>query len=311
MRATDQYKNSGEAQLFALNKVNIYAHAVLSNDQKVLFDSAWEDHTLRIIHSYYHYLNLTGSQKEVIVATMESVPGFDSLKIIQFFPDIPKATMISLLDSTQLAAEETQQKQIKLNFENYLAEADSGRLQEAAFEKMRVEFILKYYTPHLQNEHKSILVQLHKTSMEDAKRVETISDLYQRRVKSDRMQEILKCYSSDSVLIAPINKERLNQLYERFSLQPNLCVYWCRFGTAVTPEIKTEENQILTSLEYIKLNYPEIINNSIHHLKKYKAKLNKKIERVRPPCKAGTVVNIVSDKRTESLSDIAELLLVQ
>ncbi|MGB4850133.1 MAG: hypothetical protein WBP41_19570 [Saprospiraceae bacterium] len=311
LRSTDQYKISGKAQLFALNKVNIYAHSILSDDQKILYASAWKDQTLSLIHSYYHYLNLTEVQKEKIIATMESVPGFDSLQIINYFPDIPKDTMFSLLDSTQLAAEAGQQKQIKRNFENAMAAADSGRLQDATFEKTRVRFILKYYAKHLRNEHKSILHKLQYINIEDAKRIAVISNLYQKRVKSDRIQEIRKCYTSDSLLIAPINKQLIEYSYERFALQPNLCVYWCRFGASRTPEIKDEEEQILSVLESIKLTYPDIVNDSILRLKKHKTKLKNKIEHVRPSRKTGTVVNIIADKRIEALDDIAELILIQ
>ncbi len=311
LRSTEQYKNSGEEQVYALHKVNIYAHTILNDDQKLLFDSAWKENTLNIIHSYYHHLKLTEAQKEKIIATMESVPGFDSLQIINFFPDIPKDTMISLLDSTQLVAEAAQQKQIQINFEKSMAESDPERLDDVIFEKAKVGYIRNYYKKHLRNEHKIILGKLQNSNVEQAKSVEVIGNLYQNRVKSDKILDILKCYSSDSVLIAPNNKERLEYRYEGFALLPDLCVYWCRFGASLTPERKAEERLILSELESIYRNYPEILDESILRLEKHKMKLEKKIEKRRPSCKEGTVVNIVSDKRIEALDDIAELLLVQ
>lgn len=311
LRATAQFKVSGEAQLYALNKVNIYAHDILSDDQKVVFDSTWKDQTLWIIYSSYHHLNLTEAQKEKIISTMESTPGFDSLQIIRFSPDIPVDTMMSLLDSTQLAAEAAHQRQIRLNFENAMAKGDSDRLADATFEKKRVQLILKYYTKHLQHEHKSIISELQERNIEDARRVVEISELYQKRVNTDKIQEIRKCYTSDSVLIAPINKELLEYRYERFALLPNLCIYYCRFGAARTPEIIAEEKQIMSDLESIKQNYPDIINTSILRLKKHKTKLVHKIEQARPSPKSGGSVTIVSDQRTQTLEHIAELLLTQ
>lgn len=134
-RSTDPYKNSGEAQVFALNRVNIYAHSILSHHQRIVFDSAWLQHTLNMIHSYHHHLKLTEHQKEKIIAAMRSIPGFDSLQIINYFPAIPKDTILSLLDATQQVAEAIHQEQIKQNFEQWIAESDSAGCRDAVFEK--------------------------------------------------------------------------------------------------------------------------------------------------------------------------------
>lgn len=310
LRTTDHYKSSGEAQIFALNQVNLYAHSLLSHNQKMTFDSAWEKHTLNLIHSYHHHLNLTPHQKERVIAAMRSVPGFDSLQIINYSPAIPKDTIISLLDDTQQAAEAIHQDLIKRNFERSMAQNDSAGCHDAVFEKRRVEFIRKYYAKHLQKEHKIVLNKLKERNLDDATNVALISNLYQERVQADKTQQIRRCYSSDSVIIAPIKKESIEYQYARYSLQPNLCVYWCKFGSNKTPEMKAEEKKIMSDLESIQQRYPDIINPSIQRLQKHKMKLNRKVEQERPVRK-GTVVSIVSDKRTEALEGIAELLLIR
>jgi hypothetical protein len=300
----------GEYLVLALPKINLFAYSLLDEDQKRLFEKSWRQSTLNLIHSKYHYLNLSEEQKDIIIEVMENTNGSDTLKITKHYPDFPKDAIMAVLDSTQLQLEEEQRKQIKLNFEKYITGSDVEKAKDTAFERHRLALVTDYSRKHLQKAKRKVLVKILMINSEDVKKVDEITNIYHARVQSSRKKEIARFYSQDSVLIAPINKLLVEYKHKRFELQPDLCVYWC-LGADDSAETKEEEEEILQHLEYFKKTYDDILGRSLHPLKKNRANLDSKVNAARTPKRPGTVVNIVASSRIQSVDDIAELLLVQ
>ena len=300
----------GEYLIQVNPKINLFAHSILSEDQKVLFDTSWRERTSRLIHSNYHYLMLSDPQKDQVIKIMQNVDGYDTLKITVNYPDIPKEAVISVLDTNQLLLEAEHQKEMKLNYEKYISESDIEKAKDTAFERQRLLLVTDYNKKYLQKAKRKVLESIMKINSEDCEKVNDITDVYQTRVEKSRQDGMARFYSQDTVLIAPINKLLVEYRHKRFELQPNLCVYWC-LGVDDSPEAEAEEEEILQSLEYFKKTYDDILSNSLHKLEKHRTKLEANIEAIRPTKKPGTVVNVVAGSRIQSLEEIAELLLTQ
>lgn len=310
LKSSVNVTSDGEWMLSVLPKINLFAHSILRNDQKILFENSWRESALSLIQSYYHYLKLNDLQKDKIIEIMENVKGADTLKITKYFPDFPKDSIMSMLDSTQLVLEAEQQRQIKQNFENYISGLDPEKARDTAFERYRLELVTVYNKKHLQQAKNKIFEKLMKRSAKDAEKINEITEIYQKRVELSKLRSIERFYSQDSILIAPIQKLLMEYRYKRFALQPNLCVYWC-LGTDDSTETKEEEEKIVLSLEYFQKTYMDILDKTFRQLKKNRTKLDSRIEAARPPGKPGTVVNIVAGSRILSVEAIAELLLVR
>ncbi|MEO6130868.1 MAG: hypothetical protein ABIQ02_03395 [Saprospiraceae bacterium] len=310
LNLTPNLNTSNKSELPAFQKGNLYTYSLLNDMQKHLFESSWKHSALSQIHSRYHYLNLSEKQKNEIIEFIEDSPKFDTLKVIEFYPNIPRSFVISLLDSTQLKLETEQQSQALISYEKYLAWSDIEKSKDTTFEKYRLDLVAVYSKKYLQKAKQRILNKILKISPDDAKEIGEITGIYRARVNLDLLRRVRDCYSRDSVLIAPNTKLLVAYKLKRYTLMPNLCTYWCRFGVEDTAETKNEEEHILKTLENFKIKYKHILDREINNIKKNKLKLNTKIEAARPAKKPGTVVSIVAEARIQAVDDYAELLLV-
>ncbi len=292
-------------------EINLYAYSILDEYQREQFENAWKQRTINRINSDYSYLNLTLRQYEKLLNAMEHQNGSDTFKIIDTYSPVPVDSVMALLDTTQLTLEANYQNQKKMNIEKNKKDANEAKAKEVAFEKKRIELIKPYYEKNVLKTRKKIVSKIGNANPHDLKLIDSIAALYQARINIDRNSEIKKCYNQDSILISPIQKEIIQYKYERYSLMPNLCIYWCKFGTNKTPAIEAEEEKVVSGLEYIKATYPTLIFDSLQKLKKKKSKLQANIEKARPEQKPGTTVNIVADERVQLVEEIAELILVK
>lgn len=304
-------RSSSDSIVEAYDRINLYTYFLLDDDQKSAYEKAWIRLTENRIRAEFSYLNLSEEQVKRILYTMQNLRGADTIKIIKHYPDIPKDSMMLMLDSNQLALEKEQQEEKIRNREKYIIESDHEKARDTAFERKRLQYVSKYYSQHLYKAKRNAVERISKFRYEDVKRVHQLTNIYQSRVIADMKLGVERCYSRDSILIAPINKKLIEIKYHRYSLLPNLCVYWCRFGTDDTPEANAEETHIINELEYLKMTYEERLSNILRYLQKHKTKLLAKINAARPPKKEGTVVNIVAEGRVQSVENIAELLLAK
>ena len=304
-------RSSADSIVNAYNRINLYTYFLLDNDQKSAYEKAWNQLTENRIRAEFSYLNLSDQQVQRILYTMQNFSGADTLKIIKHYPDIPKDSLLFMLDSNQIALEKEHQEEKIRNREKYIIESDLEKARDTAFERKRLQLVTKYYSQHLQKAKRKAVQLISRINYEDAQRVQQLTNIYQSRVIADMKLAGGRCYSRDSILIAPINQKLIAIKYYRYSLLPNLCVYWCRFGTDDTPEANAEETHIINELEYLKKTYDEKLSNILRNLQQHKTKLLEKIDFARPPKQKGTVVNIVAEGRIQAVEKIAELLLAK
>lgn len=304
-----QFRNSGEVFIQGITNLNLLAYENLSEEQRGRFHELSDNMIKSALRSKFHYLNLSEIQKDKIVETMNELPGFDSLRVVRYYHEVPDEMVLAHIDEMQHGLYEKHQEESRIMRENHLRESDAKYLDDVEFETKKLKLIDKLYLKHLIKERQAVLNSIGSVNTTDVSRIEEIRELYQLRVMNDQMKARRLCYSKDSILIAPIKLDLVNLTNERKMILAELCVYWCRFGDAMTSEIKNEKEIVYSTLEYIQTTYKSILDNAINKLRPIRTKLMSKISNENPADKNISRVTIVSDKRTMDIDSIAELLL--
>ena len=76
-----------------------------------------------------------------------------------------------------------------------------------------------------------------------------------------------------------------------------------------TAQTELEQNAIVHGLEYLKINYSDILNKANLQLKKHRTKFKEELEATWPK-KNGTVVTIEPDPPIKNVEEVSEILLV-